>query len=179
MPAPAQADRSTLASAEIDSPIGGLLVVASASAVVSVSFEGSDWNSILARERSGNEDAGDPVAAQAMLERATGELEDYFAGLLRAFNVPFDLGPATPFRRRILDLTAGIPFGETRSYADLAEAVGSPRAVRATGSAMGSNPVPIIVPCHRVVRSDGAPGGFGGGSARKAKLLRFERSGRL
>ena len=163
-----------LPSVEIDSPVGALLVIASASAIVAVGFERRDWTDLIESASAEHRLNGSLSSAEQLLTTATAELDDYFAGLLKEFSVPVDLGSTTGFRSKVLGLTANIPFGETRSYGDLARAAGSPRAVRATGSAMGSNPVPIIVPCHRVVRSDGSAGRFGGGSEMKLRLLAHE-----
>jgi methylated-DNA-[protein]-cysteine S-methyltransferase len=111
----------------------------------------------------------------AHLDAIRRELDEYFGGHRRAFDVPVDLALATtPFRRAVLDAANAIPFGRTRSYADIAREAGSSGAVRAVGSALGANPVCIVVPCHRVVRSDGSTSGYAGGSERKEYLLRLE-----
>ena len=102
------------------------------------------------------------------------ELEEYFAGTRTRFELPLDWALAGPFARRILGATAAIPFGEVRSYAQVATEAGSPRGSRAAGNALGSNPIPIVVPCHRVLRSGGALGGYTGGVERKQALLRIE-----
>ena len=102
------------------------------------------------------------------------ELDEYFAGRRRAFDVPVDLSSVSGFRRRILGATARIPFGSVRSYRDVAASAGNDRAVRAAGNALGSNPIPIVVPCHRVVRTGGGLGGYTGGLDRKRRLLQLE-----
>ncbi|MCZ7538503.1 MAG: methylated-DNA--[protein]-cysteine S-methyltransferase [Anaerolineae bacterium] len=101
------------------------------------------------------------------------QLAEYFAGQRRSFEVPLDLH-GTPFQRRVWELLLHIPFGETRTYLDIALALGDPKAVRAVGAANGQNPVPIIVPCHRVIGGDGALIGYGGGLWRKEWLLAHE-----
>ena len=103
------------------------------------------------------------------------ELADYFEGLRSFFTVPVDVGGTAAFQREVLDAAAEIPFGEVRSYRWIADAVGSPRAVRAVGTALGRNPVPILVPCHRVLRTDGTLGGYAFGLEMKERLLDLER----
>lgn len=103
------------------------------------------------------------------------QLEEYFEGSRRQFEL--DLEPdTTPFQRSVLSALQEIPYGETRSYQDIAVAVGNPKAVRAVGSANGNNPIPIVIPCHRVIGSDGSLTGFGGGLDAKRFLLDLERS---
>jgi methylated-DNA-[protein]-cysteine S-methyltransferase len=101
------------------------------------------------------------------------QLQEYFAGQRRSFEIPLDLR-GTPFQRRVWELLQHIPFGETRTYLDLALALGDVKAVRAVGAANGQNPVPIIVPCHRVIGQDGQLIGYGGGLWRKEWLLTHE-----
>lgn len=104
------------------------------------------------------------------------ELRAYFAGRLTAFTSHYDIRHLSRFTRSVLDLTASIPYGEVRSYEWMARKLRNPKAARAVGNALGRNPVPIIIPCHRVVRSDGTIGGFALGSAWKKKLLSLEKS---
>jgi methylated-DNA-[protein]-cysteine S-methyltransferase len=114
------------------------------------------------------------IEAPARLDPVRTELDSYFEGRLRRFESPLDWRLSRGFRREILNETARIPFGQTLSYAEIAKRAGSPRAHRAAGSALGANPIPIIVPCHRVLRSDGGLGGYGGGLDVKRQLLRLE-----
>lgn len=114
------------------------------------------------------------LRAPARLDAAARQLEEYFAGRRRHFELPVDLQLARGFRRAVLEFLPEVSYGSTVSYAALAAATGSPRAVRAVGTACATNPVPIVVPCHRVVRSDGTPGQYGGGSAAKLTLLALE-----
>jgi len=107
--------------------------------------------------------------------RLKGQLRDYFDGRPVAFEVPLDLAPYTPFQRAVWETTLRIPYGETRTYAWIAHEVDAPLAYRAVGAAMGANPIPIIVPCHRVLRSNGGLGGYGGGLAMKQRLLAMEK----
>ncbi|MGD0497860.1 MAG: methylated-DNA--[protein]-cysteine S-methyltransferase [Bryobacteraceae bacterium] len=109
----------------------------------------------------------------ALLVEAARQLRAYFDGHLRQFDLPLD--PAgTDFQKRVWNALLGIPYGETRSYAEIAEAIGSPQAVRAVGAANGANPIPIVVPCHRVIGSGGKLTGYGGGLALKKRLLELE-----
>jgi len=105
------------------------------------------------------------------------QLDRYFAGQPVRFRVPLDLRAGTSFQQKVWQALRRIPYGQTRSYAWVARQIGSPKAVRAVGAACGANPVPILIPCHRVVRSDGSLGGFSGGLARKRALLRLENAG--
>jgi len=102
------------------------------------------------------------------------QLDEYFEGRRRQFDLPLE-PEASPFQSRVLNALRGIPYGETRSYKDIALALGHPQAVRAVGSANGSNPLPIVIPCHRVIGSNGSLTGFGGGLDTKRFLLDLER----
>jgi methylated-DNA-[protein]-cysteine S-methyltransferase len=102
------------------------------------------------------------------------ELEEYVAGRRHSFDLPLDWSSIKPFQRAVLRAASTIPFGETRSYGWIAQKIGNPKAARAVGQALGSNPIPIILPCHRVINSNGGLGGYGGGLPLKIKLLRLE-----
>ncbi len=102
------------------------------------------------------------------------ELDEYFAGRRREFELALDWALIGPFARRVLQATAAIPYGGVLSYAEVAAEAGSPRGSRAAGNALGANPIPIVIPCHRVLRSGGALGGYGGGLERKRWLLELE-----
>lgn len=115
-------------------------------------------------------------AARAHIETAVRELEGYFAGWLREFTVPLDLR-GTTFQLSVWRALSAIPYGETRSYKEIAAAIGRPTAVRAVGGANHRNPVAIIVPCHRVIAADGSLAGYGGGIWRKERLLALESVG--
>lgn len=116
------------------------------------------------------------TVAAAPLDGVRRQLDDYFAGRLREFEVPVDWRGMTGFRRRALEVTAAIPYGRTLSYADVAESAGNPGAARAAGTAMATNPVALVVPCHRVIRSDGRRGRYGGVEGAKDLLLDMEAS---
>lgn len=156
----------------VDSPVGSLLLAATEQGLVRVAFEGEGHDGVLG------------VIAQRVsprilrddrrLDAAARELDEYFAGRRRAFDLPLDLSLAHGFRRAVLDHLTRIAYGRTASYAAVAVAAGSPRAVRAVGSACARNPLPVVVPCHRVVKSDGSLGQYVGGPAAKARLLALE-----
>jgi methylated-DNA-[protein]-cysteine S-methyltransferase len=112
--------------------------------------------------------------ANALLREAERQLRLYFAGELRRFDLPLDIA-GTGFQKRVWRALETIPYGETRSYREIAETIGAPRAVRAVGAANGSNPLPIVIPCHRVIGSGGKLVGYGGGLALKKRLLDLER----
>lgn len=111
-----------------------------------------------------------PPVASLLIE----ELDAYFAGTRQTFSVPWDICYGTPFQRRVWDELARIPYGETRSYRDIATALGNPGLARAVGLANGANPLPIVVPCHRVIRADGSLGGYSSGIEIKRRLLDLE-----
>jgi O-6-methylguanine DNA methyltransferase len=126
--------------------------------------------------RTGAPEKPASAAARRLAERAREEILEYLRGKRAFFSVPVDLSETPEFQRRVLEAARKIPFGEARPYAWIAERVGHPRAVRAVGTALGRNPVPIIVPCHRVWRSDGGLGGYLFGVEYKRRLLELERS---
>lgn len=112
-----------------------------------------------------------------LLDTAESQLLEYFAGERRSFDLPVDFTGLTPFQTRVLDATAEIPFGETLTYGELARRIDKPNASRAVGAALGKNPVPLVVPCHRVIRSDGSVGGYTAGAGYKEQLLELESRG--
>ena len=114
------------------------------------------------------------VEAPAPLDPVRRELEEYFAGRRRRFDVPLDWSLTRAFGRKVLRATSAIPYGDVLSYTEVAAEAGSPRGWRAAGNALGSNPIPIVIPCHRVLRSGGNLGGYGGGVERKRWLLELE-----
>ena len=137
-----------------------------------VESEKAASNPALGPDPSGPRSAVSEVAAR-LVERAARQLTQYAAGQRRSFDLPLDLSLGTAFQRRVWDALCAIPFGETRTYGQVAAAVGSPGAARAVGGAAGANPIPIVVPCHRVLASAGI-GGFTGGLQHKRKLLTLE-----
>jgi methylated-DNA-[protein]-cysteine S-methyltransferase len=114
------------------------------------------------------------LEAPARLDGVRRQLDDYFEGRRREFDLPIDWALTAGFTRKVLQATARIPFGAVSSYREVATEAGSPRAVRAAGNALGHNPIPIVVPCHRVLRTGGNLGGYTGGLEKKETLLRLE-----
>jgi methylated-DNA-[protein]-cysteine S-methyltransferase len=159
----------------VDSPIGSLLLAATPVGLVRVAFDREGYEAVLAQLAV----AISPRVLQAprRLDRAASQLEEYFAGRRRVFELPVDLQLARGFRRAVLAHLQAIPYGTTESYAGVAKASGNPGAVRAAASACSHNPVPLVVPCHRVVRTDGSVGGYRGGVDAKHALLALESAG--
>jgi len=151
------------------SPLGTYLLAGSQRGVVCVASEEEAPFRISRWERGNIELRYDDAHNRALAL----QLDAYFAGRLRQFTIPLDLR-GTPFQRRVWKLLCGIPFGETRTYRQLAEALGRPNAARAVGRANGSNPAAIVVPCHRVIGSNGKLTGYAGGLHRKKALLDLE-----
>src|SRR5215831_8128502 len=125
--------------------------------------------------RAGGQPTQTSAAARQVADRARLELGEYLNGQRAFFSVPVDLSAAPAFQRQVLEVARDIPFGEVRPYAWVAERIGRPRAVRAVGTALGRNPVPLIVPCHRVLRTDGSLGGYLFGIDVKRRLFELER----
>ena len=163
----------------LPTPLGEMLAIASGQGLCLLEFVGQNG---VGREQVQVEAArGGPAreGMNAILEQTRAELAEYFAGRRRAFGVPLDL-VGTPFQNDAWQALRAIPYGQTRSYASQARAIGRPTATRAVAAANGQNKVSIIVPCHRVIGSDGSLTGFGGGLPRKQALLALESGqGRL
>jgi methylated-DNA-[protein]-cysteine S-methyltransferase len=149
----------------VNSPLGPFTAICSSAGLLAVRYPSSP--SLAAPG------APDAVASK-LLELTLGELRGYFLGSLRAFSVPLDLR-GTLFQQSVWEAVRGVPYGEIRGYGELAGALGRPAAARAVGHANGSNPLPIVVPCHRLVGADGALRGYGGGLPIKRWLLDHER----
>jgi methylated-DNA-[protein]-cysteine S-methyltransferase len=158
--------------APVDSPFGTLHAATTKRGLVRVAFPEESVESVLERLARGISPR--IVEAPASLDAVKRELDEYFSGRRQAFEIPLDWSLIGPFGRRVLSATAEIPYGGHLSYAEVAAEAGSPRGSRAAGNALGSNPIPIIIPCHRVLRSGGALGGYGGGLDRKRYLLELE-----
>ena len=159
-------DKTCTAQATVVTPLGAMLLARTEQGLAGAWFEGQKHHPA-------------PLAApqrpdDALLRSAAEQLHAYFAGLRTAFELPLDLH-GTPFQRAVWQLLLEIPGGATRSYGAIARALGSAAAVRAVGAAVGRNPVSVIVPCHRIIGSDGALTGYAGGIARKRALLERER----
>lgn len=157
----------------VDSPLGPLWVAVGPKGVVGIHYGAEPSAAELARLVRAygpgilpDERRADPVARQ---------LDQYFRGRRQAFDVAVDLSPLSPFQRRILAATVRVPYGSVSTYARVAARAGSEKASRAAGQALGANPIPIVVPCHRVLATDGTLGGYSGGLEAKRRLLALER----
>jgi len=157
-----------------DSPIGALTVMVSDRGLVRVSYPGDGIAAQL-------EELADRVSprileAAALTDQVRRQLDEYFDGTRRSFDVKIDWRLVRGFAREVLAVTSAIPFGSVSTYGEVAARAGSPRAYRAAGNALGSNPIPIVVPCHRVLHAGGGLGGYSGGLDRKRYLLNLEEA---
>jgi methylated-DNA-[protein]-cysteine S-methyltransferase len=155
----------------VDTPYGPLLLVAGPAGLRRIAFESEGFDDVLASM------GGD--AQPGSLDDVRTQLEEYFAGTREEFDIELDFDGIGGFRRRALEEMSAIPYGETRTYRELAEEAGNPAAVRAAGSACATNPWPVIVPCHRVLRTGGGLGGYLGGLEMKRGLLNLEAGAAL
>ncbi len=161
-----------LAYRTVDSPVGPLLLAATELGLVRVAYASEDHNEVL--QALSDRISPRVLHAPERLDPVARELEEYFAGRRRVFDVPLDWRLSAGFRSTVLHRLPEIGYGHTASYATVAEMAGNPKAVRAVGSACATNPLPVVVPCHRVVRSDGGLGGYLGGVEVKRTLLTLE-----
>lgn len=159
----------------IDTPVGTLLLAATEQGLVRVAYPNQGHDRAL--EELATAVSPRVLLAPARLDKVAGELDEYFAGRRSEFDLPLDFQLSHGFRRTVLSQLPGIGYGKTASYAAIAAAAGNPKAVRAVGTACATNPLPVVVPCHRVVRSDGSLGGYAGGVDAKKILLRLESAG--
>ncbi len=170
----ARAGLLDVAYATCPSPVGDLLLAATPAGLVRIAYlDGDSLDGVLtglARRVSPR-----VLSSPRRLDAPRRELEEYFAGRRRAFDISLDRRLLGPFGRRILTATAAIPYGSVSTYAEIARAAGSPRGARAAGNALGANPLPIVLPCHRVLRAGGKLGGYTGGLDRKRTLLAIEQ----
>ncbi|MFJ1598041.1 methylated-DNA--[protein]-cysteine S-methyltransferase [Streptomyces sp. NPDC088261] len=156
----------------VDTPAGNLLLAATEQGLVKVAYAVQDHTAVLQKLA---ETIGPRILhAPARLDEASRQIDEYFAGRRRRFDLPLDWRLSKGFRRDVLSHLGQIGYGHTESYAEVAVASGSPRAVRAVGTACATNPLPVVVPCHRVVRSDGSAGQYVGGVDAKHILLTLE-----
>lgn len=156
----------------LDTPVGTLLLAATEAGLVRVAFAGQGHDAVLAT--LAEQVSPRILHSPGRLDSVARELDEYFAGRREAFDLPLDLRLAHGFRREVLGRLRLIRYGATASYGAVAAATGRPRAARAIGTACRTNPLPIVVPCHRVVRTDGSPGEYVGGPAAKRLLLALE-----
>ncbi len=156
----------------MDSPLGELLVAVTPRGLVRVAYVHEAQDAVL--EELAGRISPRVLRAPERTDPVRHELEEYFAGGRQAFEVPIDWSLVRGFAAGVLQATARVPFGQVTTYREVAGAAGSPRGARAAGNALGSNPIPIVVPCHRVVHAGGGLGGYTGGLERKRFLLRLE-----
>jgi methylated-DNA-[protein]-cysteine S-methyltransferase len=166
------ADVLDVAYRTIDTPVGSLLLAATTAGLVRVAYDIEGHDAVLA----GLADRISPrvLRAPGRLDTVARQIDEYFAKRRTVFEVPVDLRLAEGFRRSVIEHLRDIDYGRRESYAAVAAAIGSPRAVRAVGTACAHNPLPVVIPCHRVVRSDGSTGQYVGGPLAKSTLLDLE-----
>ena len=158
----------------VDSPVGTMIAAGTERGLACLGYEDLHGGADPLLERIAAEISPRVLLAPAKLDRVRRELDEYFAGTRQDFDLELDLTLARPFARKILAATARIPFGSTSTYGAVAAEAGSPGAARAAGGALGSNPIPIVVPCHRVLARNGTLHGYTGGLHRKQQLLELE-----
>jgi len=156
----------------IDSPVGTLLLAATPKGLVRVAYDIEDHDRVL--DALSQRLSPRVLRAPRRLDVAARELDEYFGGQRRVFDLPLDLSLSSGFRQLVQRHLPEIGYGQTRTYRQVAELVGNPKAARAVGTACATNPLPVVVPCHRVLRGDGTPGGYVGGPGAKKTLLSLE-----
>lgn len=159
----------------LDTPVGTLLLAATEQGLVRVAFDIEDHDQVLVA--LAQRVSPRIMLAPGRLDPVTRQLAEYFDGHRTVFDVPLDLRLVSGFRRAVILHLSEIGYGAKETYSQVAAAAGSPRAVRAVGTACATNPVPVVVPCHRVIRADGSFGGYRGGPAAKRTLLDLESAG--
>lgn len=157
----------------IDTPVGPLLLAATEQGLVRVAYDREGFDTVL--KTLAEKISPRVILAPARLDEAASEIDEYFAGTRRAFDVPLDYRLSAGFRQTVQHYLPSIDYGHTLSYKQVAELVGNPNAVRAVGTACATNPLPVVVPCHRVLRADGTLGGYIGGLDAKTALLSLEK----
>jgi methylated-DNA-[protein]-cysteine S-methyltransferase len=158
----------------VDSPVGELFVAVTQRGLASIAFDGEDRDRLL--DRYARELSPRVLTAARATDDVRRELDEYFRGARRRFDLRLDRRLMSPFMKDVLGATARVPFGRLATYGQIAGRIGRPRAARAVGAALGANPIPIVVPCHRVIGAAGNLTGYGGGLPRKELLLRLEGS---
>jgi methylated-DNA-[protein]-cysteine S-methyltransferase len=163
-----------VAYAQVDSPLGRLVAARTDRGIVRLAYEDFNGGLDAVLEHLAARVSPRIVEAPAALDALRGQLDEYFAGARSAFEVPVDWSLTSGFTQRILQAIAAIPFGGVSNYREIAATAGNVKATRAAGNACGANPIPIVVPCHRVLRTGGGLGGYTGGVENKQRLLRLE-----
>jgi len=156
----------------VDSPVGPLLLAATPQGLVRVAYDVEDHDRVL--DALAQRLSPRVLRAPGRLATAARELDEYFGGRRREFDLPLDMSLSKGFRQLVQRHLPEIGYGQTRTYGQVAALVGNPRAVRAVGTACATNPLPVVVPCHRVLKADGTPGGYVGGQEAKVTLLTLE-----
>ncbi len=171
-PAPRIPESQRAGYGQVDSPIGPLMIASSDKGLCEIGFGDNETEQEFLQHlrRRGFR----PVPDQDAISNIADELGEYFRGERNHFEVPFDFSGISPFTRAVLEATSEIPFGHLTSYRGIAERIGQPSATRAVGNALGRNPIPVVIPCHRIVRSDSSIGGYTGGLRIKHRLLALE-----
>jgi methylated-DNA-[protein]-cysteine S-methyltransferase len=167
-------DLADVALATMDSPVGELLVAVTPEGLVAIAFDDEYRDRVVAR--LAREVSPRVLVAAAPTDEARRELEEYFRGQRHGFELRLDRRLSGPFAQKVLRATSRVGFGELATYGEIAARIDRPHAARAVGRALGSNPIPIVVPCHRIVGADGSLTGYAGGLSRKETLLRLEGS---
>ena len=158
----------------VDTPVGPLLLAATETGLVRVAFESEDFDAVLTTLAA--KLSPRILLAPRRLDNVAVQLDEYFAGTRRGLEVPVDYALSSGFRQTVQQYLPLIEYGRTRSYKEVAASVGNPNAVRAVGTACATNPLPVVIPCHRVLRSDGTLGGYLGGLEAKSTLLELEHA---
>lgn len=156
----------------IDSPVGGLLLAATPKGLVRVAYDIENHDRVL--DTLAQRLSPRVLRAPRRLDAAVRELDEYFSRRRQVFDLPLDMSLSSGFRQLVQQHLPAIGYGQTRTYGQIAELVGNPKAVRAVGSACATNPLPVVVPCHRVLRADGTLGRYVGGASAKEALLGLE-----
>ena len=156
----------------VDSPVGTLLLAATPRGLVRVAYDVEGHDRVL--DTLASRLSPRVLRAPKRLDTVARELDEYFGGRRRSFDLPLDLSLSKGFRLLVQQHLPSIEYAQTRSYQQVAELVGNPKAVRAVGTACATNPLPVVLPCHRVLRADGTTGGYAGGPAAKTALLNLE-----
>ena len=160
--------------ARVDSPLGRLVAARTGEGLARLAYEDFNGGLDAVLDHLALRLSPRIVEAPARLDDVRRELDEFFEGRREGFDVPIDWALTSGFTRKVLQATAAIPFGAVSTYREVAEHAGSPKATRAAGNALSSNPIPIVVPCHRVLRTGGGLGGYTGGLEKKETLLRLE-----
>ena len=158
----------------VDTPVGPLLLAATGIGLVRVAYQREGFDHVL--QTLADKISPRILLAPKRLDDAARQIDEYFAATRRRFDLPLDHALSAGFRKTVQEMLPSIAYGHTATYKEVAETVGNPRAVRAVGTACATNPLPIVVPCHRVLRSDGSLGGYVGGTEAKTTLLELEHA---